>query len=93
LSRRHLINLGELRRATDEVAHDRNASLLPLAEVLDGFGPLAQGRWAQWRRRSNSDHLPEQFEPILQAVIAFADPVLTGDANGPTWVPEAEKWL
>lgn len=93
LSRRHPINLGELRHAIDEVAHYRNAILLPLAEVLDGFGSLAQSRWGQWRRRSNSDHLPEQFEPILQAVIAFADPVLTGEADGPTWVPEAEKWL
>ncbi len=45
--------------------------------MIDGFAPLAQDRWAQWRRPSNSGHLPEQFEPILQAVIAFADPVLT----------------
>jgi hypothetical protein len=93
LSRRHPINRDDLRHAIDEVARYRNASLLPLAEVLDGFGPLAQARWAQWRRRSNSDHLPEQFEPILQAVIAFADPVLTGQADGPTWIPEAATWL
>ena len=93
LARRHPINRGDLRHAIDEVARYRNASLLPLAEVLDGFAPLAQGRWAQWRRRSNSDHLPEQFGPILQAVIAFADPVLNGKADGPTWVPEAETWL
>jgi hypothetical protein len=39
---------------------------------------------------ANSDHLPEQFEPILHTVIAFANPVLTGEANGPTWAPEAE---
>jgi hypothetical protein len=93
LSRRHPIDLDDLRHAIGEVARYRNARLLPLAEVLDRFGPLAQGRWAQWRRRSNSDHLPEQFEPILQAVIAFADPVLTGEANGPTWAPEAEMSL
>jgi hypothetical protein len=93
LSRRHPTDLDDLRHAIGEVARYRNASLLPLADVLDGFAPLAQGRWAQWRRRSNSDHLPEQFEPVLQAVIAFADPVLTGEANGPTWVPEAETWL
>ena len=93
LSRRHPINLRDLRHAINEVARYRNASLLPLTEVLDGFAPLVQSRWAQWRRRSNSEHLPEQFEPILQDVIAFADPVLTGEANGPTWVPEAETWL
>lgn len=93
LSRRHPVSLGDLRRAIDEVARYRHASLLPLAEVLDGFAPLAQDRWAQWRRRSNSDHLPEQFDPILQAVIAFADPVLTGEANGPTWDPAAATWL
>jgi hypothetical protein len=45
-----------------------------LAEVLDEFAPLAQDRWSQWRRRSNSSHLPERFEPVLRIVIEFADP-------------------
>jgi hypothetical protein len=93
LSRRHEVSLDDLQHAIGEVARYRSASLLPLAEVLDGFGTLAQGKWAQWRRRSNSDHLPEQFEPVLHAVIAFADPVLTGEANGPTWAPQAATWL
>jgi hypothetical protein len=92
LSRRHRIDANELRQAIEEVARFRNATLRPLAEVLDGFAPLAQARWSQWRRRSNSDHLPDQFEPVLQVVIEFADPVLTGVADGLVWDPEAAAW-
>jgi hypothetical protein len=60
--------------------------------VLEGFAPLAQTRWAQWRRRSNSDHLPDQFVPVLQAAIEFADPVLTGVVVGLAWDPDTEAW-
>lgn len=92
LSRRHRVDAGDLRRAIDEVARYRNATLRPLAEVLDGLAVLAQARWAQWRRRSNSDHLPEQFERVLQVVIEFADPALNGALGGLTWDPKASAW-
>jgi hypothetical protein len=92
LSRRHRTDADDLRQAIEEVARYRNATLRPLAEVLDGFAPLAQARLSQWRRRSNSDHLPEQFEPVLRIVIGFADPGLTGVADGLVWDPEAAAW-
>lgn len=74
------------------MARHRGATIRPLAEILDGFADLAQAQWARWRRRSNSDHLPEQFAPVLQSVIVFADPVLTGIAEGLSWGPAAGAW-
>ncbi|HEU0240315.1 MAG TPA: nucleotidyl transferase AbiEii/AbiGii toxin family protein [Micromonosporaceae bacterium] len=92
LSRRQVVDADDLRRAMDEVARHRSATLRPLVEVLDGFDSLAQRRWAPWRRRSNSDHLPEQFARVLRAVIAFADPVLTGAVGARTWDTDATAW-
>lgn len=93
LSRRHPIVAEELREAIDVVARHRNVELAPLADVLDGYAELAQGAWAQWRRRSNSDHLPERFAEVLTVVIAFADLVLSSDAAGLIWNPNIAAWV
>ena len=92
LSRHHPVAADDLAQAIDEVASHRNATLHPLADVLDGYAELGQDRWVRWRRRSNSTHLPEQFAPVLEAVIAFVDPVLTGTAGGKAWSHAAESW-
>lgn len=92
LSRRHSVAAADLREAIDAVASHRGAQLSPLAEVLDGYAELAQGRWAAWRRRSNSDHLPESFAEVLDGVIGFADPVITGDGEIVRWGPEGSSW-
>jgi hypothetical protein len=70
----------------------RKATIRLLAEVLDGYAELGQDRWRGWRRRSNSDHLPEQFASVLEVVIAFADPVLAGMVTGKTWNPSGGAW-
>ena len=93
LSRRYPIVADELRKAIEVVAGHRKAELASLAEALDGYGELAQGAWAQWRRRSNSDHLPERFAEVLTAVIAFAGPVIAGNAAGHIWNPDAAAWV
>lgn len=92
LSRQHTVTADELARAIEEVAGHREATIRPLARVLDGYAELGRTRWVQWRRRSNSDHLPEQFAPVLDAVIAFADPVLTGGVAGRTWNAGDGAW-
>ncbi len=92
LSRRHRIDADDLRQSILEVARYRNTTLHPLAYVLDGYAPLAQARWSGWRRRSNSDHLPELFESVLLAVIDFADPVLTGLVDGLMWDADLTTW-
>ena len=92
LSRRHSVAAADLREAIDAVAGHRGAQLAPLAEVLDGYAELAQGRWAAWRRRSNSDHLPKSFAEVLDGVIGFADPVIAGDGEIVRWRSEGSSW-
>ncbi len=82
----------ELLQAIAAVASHRNATIRPLGEVLDRYAELGQSRWLRWRRRSNSDHLPEQFASVLAIVIGFSDPVLTGGAAGKVWSVERDAW-
>lgn len=92
LSRQHPVTADELARAIAEVADHRKATIRPLARVLDGYAGVGQARWVQWRRRSNSDHVPEQFATVLDAVITFADPVLTGVVAGRAWSAGTGTW-
>lgn len=92
LSRRYSVSASDLRAAIDAVSAHRGAQLLPLAEVLDGYADLGQARWAAWRRRSNSGHLPESFHEVLSAVIAFADPVVAPPGRLEGWDPESGHW-
>lgn len=92
LSRRHSVSASDLRAAIDAVARHRGAQVSSLADILDGYADLAQTRWAAWRRRSNSDHLPEAFADVLDAIIPFADPVLMQAARGTTWDVDASRW-
>jgi hypothetical protein len=92
LSRHQPVDADDLLRAIEEVARYRGTTLGPLAGKLDGYAEASQTKWAAWRRRSNSDHLPEAFAPILEAVMSFADPVICGDVTGQIWHPEAALW-
>ena len=82
-----------MQRAIEDVARHRGVRLRPLAQVLDGYAGLAHGAWSAWRRRSNSDHLPDAFGVVLDAVIQFADPVLTGTTAGPLWDQQSGSWV
>jgi Nucleotidyl transferase AbiEii toxin, Type IV TA system len=92
LSRRQPIDAADLKQAIDEVARYRGARLAPLAEVLEGYAEFAEGGWSGWHRRSNADHLPEQFAEVLAAVIEFADPILSGSEDGTVWTPGVGAW-
>ena len=92
LSRRHSVSASDLREAIDAVAAYRGAVLSSLAEVLNDYADLGQARWVAWRRRSNSDHLPESFADVLNGVIGFADPVIVGNGEVVRWDPEGSSW-
>jgi hypothetical protein len=93
LSKRHTIDGTELVRSTRRVAEHRHVQLAPLVEVLTGYAEIAQERWAAWRRRQKlEDRLPEQFQDVLTAVIDFADPAITGTAEGRSWDAVAGAW-
>jgi hypothetical protein len=93
LSRRHTIAGTQLVQSTRRVTQHRHVQLAPLTEVLAGYAEIAQERWAAWRRRQRlEDRLPERFEDVLTAVIDFADPAITGTAEGQTWDPITGAW-
>jgi hypothetical protein len=92
LSRHHPTTGAELQDAITAVATSRNATLLPLDEVLDGYDTAGQAKWTAWRQKNAYDWLPEQFGELLTAVIDFADPAVTGQAGGQSWNPQAAQW-
>lgn len=92
LSRAHAQDGTDLQMAIREVAQHRQAELIPLADVLDGYPQLAQSRWAAWRNRQGRDELPEQFGDLLAEVIAFAEPAIADDLTDLSWSPDDGTW-
>jgi hypothetical protein len=94
LSGHHDMDGAELRAAIVKVADFRQVPCAPLSDVLDGFATLAQQRWSAWQRRQRLDiRLPNRFGDVLDAVIAFGDPVLTDAVRGAAWSAAVRQWL
>jgi len=75
LSQHHAISGSTLVRAIHQVAQHRQLQRAPLNQVLPDYGQIGQQRWTAWRRRQQlEDRLPDQFDDVVAAVIAFADP-------------------
>jgi hypothetical protein len=73
----------EMERSLRMVAQHRGATMMPLSEVLHGYAEIAQARWAAWVRKLRlDDRLPSRFAQVLDAVGAFAEPVLEGRTAG-----------
>ena len=60
--------------------------------ALADYAGLAQERWAQWRLNHDFSALPESFATVLDAVIMFADPILTSATHGTKWNPLVGSW-
>ena len=92
LSNHHPVDGSGLQSAIRQVAWYRRAALVPLRAVLEGYAFIAQANWAPWVRRSGYNHLPELFEVLLDDVIRFAEPVLSGEIDGRTRHPGSKQW-
>jgi hypothetical protein len=93
LGRHHPVDGADLIRSVEQVAMYRGVELLPLARVLDGYGPIGQAQWMAWRRRQQlEDRLPEQFEEVISATVELADPAIAGDVRGQAWDPGSGAW-
>jgi hypothetical protein len=89
----HRIDGSAMSTSVADVGAHRGATLVPLAEALEGFGDAAQSRWVAWRRKLRLEAItPEQFVDLLDLVMAFADPVIGGTVAGKTWEPSRRTW-
>lgn len=94
LTRHHSIDGADLHRCLREVATYRQATLESLDTVLDGYAGIGRPGWAAWRRRNQlGDLVPEPFDELLAAVIAFADPVLAATTPPHQWDPDTGRWI
>jgi hypothetical protein len=83
----------QLVASTRLVADYRLATLAPLRTVLDGYGGVAQARWAPWRTKQKlEDEAPERIDDLIVALVEFADPILDGTADTLTWEPTESTW-
>lgn len=93
LARHHPVDGNELSASIHEVARHRGTTLAPLAQTLAGYGAIGQQRWDAWRRKQLlDDRLPSTFADVIDSVITFTDPAITGTTSAKTWNPGAGTW-
>lgn len=94
LARHQAIAGDDLLVSLHAVASHRGVQLATLADSLDGFAPLAEGRWLTWRRKhALGDRTPSAFADLLSEVGVFADPALSGRIAGLRWDPGSSAWI
>ena len=82
LARHHPVDGNELSTSIHEVARHRGTTLAPLAQALAGYGAIGQQRWDAWRRKQLlDDRLPATFANVIDSVVTFADPAITGTTS------------
>jgi predicted nucleotidyltransferase component of viral defense system len=92
LTRVHRIQADELAASLNAVAAYRKVELSPLLPTLSQMQRRAQPKWRAWRTRVHREQqLPLEFDDVLKAVAAFADPVLNRNPVQ-TWDPRTTAW-
>jgi hypothetical protein len=94
LAMRHPVSSATFRASLDRVAQYRKLTLAPLASVLVGYSEIAQARWAAWLRKQKLEtSIPSEFSAVLDCVVSFADPIISGQARDRvSWDPVQRRW-
>jgi hypothetical protein len=65
-----------------------------LTSVLVGYSEIAQARWTAWLRKQKLETtIPTEFSTVLDYVVSFADPIISGQARDlGSWNPVQRRW-
>lgn len=94
LTGRYGFRARDIRQSLRAVADHRGTRLSGLEDTFEGFAEIGQSRWEPWRAKLQlNETLPAAFCDILDALRAFADPMLTGSTDdSATWNPAQREW-
>lgn len=93
LVRQHTIEGKLLRQSMLKVAEFRNVPLVPIRSALTGYAKIAQQRWLAWLKKQRLEStVPAEFSRVLDVVVDFADPVITGEITNEAWDSIAKSW-
>ncbi len=93
LARRHEVDGTRLTAAVTATATHRESVIRLLRDVLVTLGRVRQSDWQRFRTRSGLENeLSPSYEDAITEVVAFADPVLRGKAEGREWSPTIGAW-
>jgi hypothetical protein len=90
LSGLHPFEADPLRDALTRVAEHRGHELQSLGPLLQSLRITRQETWLRFRERAGLPALPESFTDVVDAVVAFLDPVI-GGLEG-KWDPARRMW-
>jgi hypothetical protein len=90
----HSFLASDIAQAIQTVAEFRKVGLSSLDEILEGYAEIGQPRWAPWLAKQQlTELLPSDFGDVLEALRAFANPILDRTAaDSATWNPGLGVW-
>ena len=75
------------------MARYRQVDVEPLGPLIAGMPALAKRKWETWRKKQRLEQsTPASFAELLEACLAFAEPVLTDRATHLSWNPGSHSW-
>jgi hypothetical protein len=91
---RYAFRADEVQRTLRTVAQHRRIDLAGFDEAFHGYAELAQPEWTSWRQKLQlNGSLPANFRDALDALVAFADPILAGSfGDSAAWDPAKRIW-
>lgn len=90
----HALDRASVRNALTATAAFRDTTIRPLSAAVQDIVQLRARTYTAYRQALGPDaeHLPERFEQVVAAVIAFADPLIAGTESGLHWNPQHRQW-
>jgi hypothetical protein len=90
----HDLDGKDLIEALTATATHRGVRLRPLSSSVGELATLRQGVYTAYRRRNGprAPGLPEDLAVLLDEVLAFADPLVTGATSTEIWSAPARAW-